>query len=150
MAASPSTSDEAPTHRRRMLRVPRFAQPDECSCGPTCLLQVYRYYGDLMPFDELCEGITRHADGGTLAVHLASAALHQGYEARITSWNYRLFDPTWARLETGALRAKLRARAAVSRDRKRRGALLAYDDFLCEGGKLELGVDLTPALLMRA
>jgi hypothetical protein len=147
MPAPLTPSDEAPAKRRRLLEVPRFAQPDEFSCGPTCLLQIYRYFGDLMPFEEVLEGVRRHDDGGTLAVHLGAAALHQGYAARLVSWNLRLFDPTWARLETGALRAKLRARAAVSADTKRRDALLAYDDFLCEGGQVEFGHDLTPALL---
>lgn len=147
MPAPSTPSNEARAKRRRMLDVPRFAQPDEVSCGPTCLLQIYRHYGDLTPFEEIAEGVARNEDGGTLAVHLGAAALHQGYAARIVSWNLRLFDPTWARLETGALRAKLRARAAVSRDAKRRAALLAYDDFLCEGGRVEFGLDLTPALL---
>lgn len=95
---------------RRLLSVPRFVQPDDVTCGPTCLLQVFRYFGDLTSFQEIVEVVKRNEDGGTLAVHLGAAALMHGYEARIYSWNLRIFDPTWRGLETGALRAKLRAR----------------------------------------
>lgn len=142
-------ASSSPSGRRRLLSVPRFAQPDDVTCGPTCLLQVYRYYGDLTDFAEIVGLLRRNEDGGTLAVHLGAVALHQGYEARIWSWNLRIFDPTWKGLETGALRAKLRARAARTHERKLREALLAYDEFLCDGGSVAFGLDLTPALLVR-
>lgn len=135
---------------RRLLAVPRFAQPDDVTCGPTCLLQVFRYFGDLTPFDEILEVVRRNEDGGTLAVHLGAAALMHGYAARIASWNLRIFDPTWRGLETGALRAKLRARASWTREPKLREALTAYDEFLCAGGEVRFGLDLSPALLMRS
>lgn len=134
---------------RRLLSVPRFVQPDDVTCGPTCLLQVFRYFGDLTSFQEIVEVVKRNEDGGTLAVHLGAAALMHGYEARIYSWNLRIFDPTWRGLETGALRAKLRARGTWTREKKLRDAITAYDEFLCAGGTLVFGKDLTPALLMR-
>src|SRR5690606_430213 len=89
------------------LDVPRFAQPDDVTCGPTCLLQVLRFYGDDSPFERLVELTTRNPDGGTLAVYLALTGLRLGYRARITSYNLRVFDPTWAGLEREALIDKL-------------------------------------------
>lgn len=138
-----------PSPRRRLLAIPRFAQRNDVSGGPTCLLQVYRFYGDLTDFQDILEVVKRGEDGGTLAVHLGAVALHHGYEARIWSWNLRIFDPTWRRLETGGLRAKLRARAARTHERTLRDALLAYDEFLCDGGRVVFGLDLTPDLLVR-
>lgn len=149
MPPSPDPSSEAPGRRRRLLAVPRFAQPDDVTCGPTCLMQVYRHFGDLTPYREIADAVRVNGDGGTLIVHLAAAALHQGYRVRVHSWNYRLFDPTWRRLETGALRARLRARAAWTRDPKLREALEAYDGLLCDGGSVRFGTDLTPGLLAR-
>ncbi len=145
----PHPKRKAPDRRRRLLAVPRFAQPDDVTCGPTCLMQVYRHYGDPEPFGRISASVQRNADGGTLAVYLGVAALSRGYHARIYSWNMRVFDPTWTRLAAGALRNKLRERAGAVSEPKLRESLHAYDDFLREGGEAVFGIDLTPALLMR-
>jgi hypothetical protein len=132
-----------------VLAVPRFAQPDDVTCGPTGLMQVYRYHGDATPFGQIRRAVRRNADGGTLAVFLGLAALEHGFHARIASWNLRIFDPTWRHLEPSALRNKLRERAGAVHDTKLRSALHAYDDFLRDGGEVVFGIDLTPRLLMR-
>jgi Peptidase_C39 like family len=150
MSAPPSPLRRASHRRRRVLAVPRFAQPDDVTCGPTCLLQVYRYYGDEEPFGRIARSVRRNADGGTLAVYLGLAALERGYRVRITSWNLRVFDPTWTHLAPGALRNKLRERAAAVRSAKLRDLVHAYDDFLRDGGEVSFGIDLTPGLLTRA
>jgi hypothetical protein len=120
------------------------------TCGPTCLMQVYRYHGDDTSYEAIAGSVRRNADGGTLAVFLGLAALEHGWNARITSWNYRIFDPTWAGLATPALRNKLRERAGAVEDLKLRGALHAYDDFLRDGGEVRFALDLAPDLLVRA
>jgi hypothetical protein len=130
-----------------VLAVPRYAQPDEVSCGPTCLAQVYHHYGDRIPLDEVLVSTRRNDDGGTLAVFLGQEALARGYRARIYSYNLRVFDPTWFALREEPMRAKLRARAAVVSEEKLRTALLAYESFLARGGKIAFR-ELTPVLLM--
>ena len=149
MNARPHPRRKALDRRRRLLAVPRFAQPTDVTCGPTCLLQVYRHYGDAEPFERIVSSVQRNADGGTLAVFLGLSALARGYRARIYSWNLRIFDPTWTRLTAGALRNKLRERAGAVTETKLHESLHAYDDFLREGGEVVFGIDLTPALLMR-
>ena len=156
MAASPAprptprtTPKEGPAAGRRLLPVPRFVQPDDVTCGPTCLLQIYRAYGDPRPFPEVDRSVRRNEDGGTLAPFLGLSALGHGYRARIRSFNLRIFDPTWTGLSGPALRSKLRRRAAFARDLKLASVLRAYDEFLAAGGEVEFALDLTPRLLTK-
>ena len=129
-----------------VLDVPRFEQPDDVTCGPTCLGQVYRYYGRGKPIAEIVEEVPRNPDGGTLAVHLGVNALHAGYEAEIHSYNLRIFDPTWRRLGRSGLMEKLRARLRVVRSRKLRSAISGHLEFLSLGGQVRFP-DLTARLL---
>src|SRR6476620_1548552 len=77
------------------LPVSILPQPDETTCGPTCLQAIYRYW----EADEtLGEVIRRHRaleHGGTFAVFLACDALRLGFEATIFTYNVTVFDPTW-------------------------------------------------------
>lgn len=130
------------------LDVPRFAQPDDVTCGPTCLLQVLRFYGDDSPFERLVELTTRNPDGGTLAVYLALTALRLGYRARVTSYNLRVFDPTWAGLEREALSDKLLARARVTRKAKVAAICRGYAALLQRGGEVRFDVELSAALIV--
>src|SRR5262245_7206699 len=77
------STDRAPV----LLEVERFAQPDDVTCGPTCLAQVYRYYGFDKPLPDVIGATARNPDGGTLAVYLGNAALRDGFEATIYSYN---------------------------------------------------------------
>jgi hypothetical protein len=133
--------------RERLLDVPRIEQPDDVTCGPACLAQIYRFHGDDTPLATIVRSVRTNRDGGTLAVYLAIAARGHGYGARITSWNLRVFDPTWARLAPGPLRARLAARARRVRDAKLRRALHAYAELLALGGRVRFAVDLEPSLL---
>ena len=82
-------------------------QPDDASCGPTCLHAVYRHYGDSVPLTSLTEEVAYLPTGGTLAVLLACHALERGYSATIYSYNLQVFDPTWFKLERRRARAPL-------------------------------------------
>jgi hypothetical protein len=147
MPPRPARRPRRKPYDRRVLAVPRIAQPDAVSCGPTCLLQVYRYWGDGVPFGEV-RGATRvNPDGGTLAVYLGLSALGRGYRARIYPFDPDVFDPTWSRLAAPALRAKLRRGARAVRRGKLRDQILAYDEFLARGGEVAFR-ELTPALLV--
>jgi len=71
-------------------------QPDETTCGPTCLHAVYRYYGyDDAGLERVVSEVVPLETGGTLAVWLACHALPRGFSAVIYSYNVQLFDPTW-------------------------------------------------------
>lgn len=131
---------------RHELPVHRFMQPDDVTCGPTCLRKVYHFYGLEVSGEEVLGEIDRNEDGGTLAVYLGTSALRRGFRARIYAYDLRVFDPTWDSLPSAALAAKVRARLPFLRQPKARRAGRAYLDFLERGG--EIGFDeLTPGLL---
>lgn len=131
-----------------LLDVPPLRQPDDVSCGPTCLTKVLHAHGDTRSIDEVAAGVRRNPDGGTLAVYLAHAALDCGYDATIFSYNLHVFDPTWTQLTKPALEDKLRARAARCTDARLRDATTSYADFVARGGTIRFD-DLDPELLIR-
>ena len=113
-------------------------QPDDTTCGPTCLHAVYNYFGDKTSLDKIIREVTTLDSGGTLAVYLACHALQRGYSANIYTYNLHFFDPTW--FATGnhdLLHGKLLAQATLKKDDKRlHAAARGYIDFLKLGGKL--------------
>jgi hypothetical protein len=123
-------------------------QPDDTTCGPTCLHAVYRHFGDDIPFEQLLDEIPALEEGGTHGVHLATHALSRGYRARIVTWNLQVFDPTWFARPLPVLRERLLARAEGLTDAKAAVVCRAFVNFLDAGGEVELG-DLDAALLRR-
>ncbi|MBI5558061.1 MAG: C39 family peptidase [Deltaproteobacteria bacterium] len=112
-------------------------QPDDTTCGPTCLHAVYRYFGDIMPLGQVVSEVTSLASGGTLAVFLACHALRRGYSATIFTYNLHFYDPTWFHPPGQDLREKLVAQAAFKKDDARlQVATKAYLDFLDLGGRI--------------
>lgn len=137
------------TQRSRVaheLPLQHFQQPDDVTCGPTCLRKVYGFYGIDLRLDEVLGEIDRNEDGGTLAVYLAIAAARRGFRARIYSYDLRIFDPTWKGLGPGALTGKIQARLPYLRHPKARNAGEAYLEYLRLGGTLAFN-ELTPRLL---
>jgi len=130
------------------LRLEIGAQPDDTTCGPTCLQAVYRYYGDELPLSKLLREVSNLESGGTLAVHLACHALARGYRATIYTYNLHLFDPSWFRAPGADLAARLRTQAVAKADAKLRDATEAYLAFLARGGRIR-HEELRPALLRR-
>ncbi|BCR06947.1 hypothetical protein DESUT3_40160 [Desulfuromonas versatilis] len=123
-------------------------QPDETTCGPTCLHAVYRYFNDEMPLDRVIAEVPMLQEGGTLAVLLGCHALRRGYRATIYSYKLQLFDPTWMHLDPQALQERLEAQMRFKEDAKLHLASKAYIEFLGRGGKLRFE-DLNPALIRR-
>lgn len=125
-------------------------QPDEETCGPSCLHAVYRFYGDEQPLETTIGRIRTLPGGGTLAVMIALHAIDRGYGATIYSCNLHLIDPSWMPGGVPASRAfiqeKLRAQVAVKRDVRLQLATEGYLEFLDRGGELRME-DLTPSLL---
>lgn len=128
------------------LPIPILRQPDDTTCGPTCLHAVYNYYGQKIGLDEVIGDIRMLKDGGTLAVFLACAALRRGYKATIYTYNLQVFDPTWFGPGEIDLAAKLRAQAREKSSQKLKDATAGYLEFLQLGGKLRFA-DLTTRLL---
>lgn len=116
-------------------------QPDDVTCGPTCLHALYRYWGDSISLEQVRTEIDTLADvgeEGTLAVMLGLHALRRGYRARLYTCNLRVFDPTWFRPGVN-LAAKLAARRTGRRTPKQKFAISAYLEFLESGGQVRMG-----------
>jgi hypothetical protein len=130
------------------LEIEILSQPDDASCGPTCLHAVYRYFGDHVSLHEVIADVPTVAGGGTLAIHLANHALRRGYQALIYTFDLSVFDPTWFEGRPVDLSDRLRRQLDVKQDPHLREATAAYLEFLERGGELEME-DLTPGLLRR-
>ncbi len=133
------------------LRIDILRQPDDETCGPTCLHAIYRYYGLELPLEQLIVDVPKLDDGGTLAVWLACDALKRDYTAKIFTYNLPVFDPTWfgLELEPEELSNRLRAQMAFKTKKRRlQFASQAYIEFLEHGGRLRFE-DLTTALVRR-
>jgi hypothetical protein len=133
---------------RQRLRFQIAAQPDEVTCGPTCLHGIYRYYGDELPLAEVVSGVAMLGGGGTLDVFLANHALERGYRVTLFTYNLQLFDPSWALLPVPDVAERLRSQAEAKSDPKLKVATAGYLRFLELGGKLR-HEDLRPALIRR-
>jgi hypothetical protein len=122
-------------------------QPDETTCGPTCLHSVYSYYRDILPLEQVIEEVpSLENGGGTLAMYLGTHALRRGYQATIYTYNLNVFDPTWFDLPAEALRAKLKAQLSHKKQAKLRLATHTYMEFLDNGGQIKFR-DLTSSLI---
>ena len=137
-----------PSSPPRDLALEILRQPDDATCGQTCLHAVYRHFGDDIELEDLIHEVPRLSGGGTLAVNLANHALARGYRALIVSYNLAVFDPSWFQGKPRDLSECLRAQAAVKNDPRLAEATPAYLEFLRLGGELIME-DLTPALLRR-
>lgn len=124
------------------------SQPDDVSCGPTCLHSVYRHFGDQLSLDEVINQVHSLEDGGTLAVYLACHALRLGYTAKIYTYNLHVFDPTWFDPKHPVnLTEKLAEQADHKKHSKKfQTATKAYLDYLQLGGEVKFS-NLTPPLL---
>lgn len=134
------------------LDLPRFLQPDDVTCGPTCLKKVYNFYGLTLEVEQVVGEIDRNEDGGTLAVFLGVSALQRGFGARIFSYDLRIFDPSWAALPMRELAEKVHRRIPHLRTATGIRTATAYLRFLELGGELcfkELTAQLLREILDR-
>lgn len=123
-------------------------QPDETTCGPTCLHSVYRYYDDHLPLEQVIAEAGKLREGGTLAVFLGCHALKRGYDARLYTYNLTMFDPTWFKDDAPPLRQRLILQREVKHGAKFRAATDAYIEYLDLGGEIRMEV-LNPALIRK-
>jgi hypothetical protein len=113
------------------------AQPDEVTCGPTCLHSLYQYYGDKIPLKDVIREVKSLKTGGTLAVMLGNHALKRGYKAHIYTYNLNVFDPTWFKHSSRKIVSYLRKQMEFKyKRRKLQVASHAYIKFLEAGGRV--------------
>ncbi len=123
-------------------------QPDDESCGITCLKAIYDFHAYPTSLEKLKHEIEHWQTGGTVAVNLARNALAHGFKAEIYTYNIKIFDPTWKALEPKELSSKLRQRQRKIRSKKQKQVIGFYLDFLKKGGVLKFD-DLDEALFTR-
>jgi hypothetical protein len=128
------------------LSIPILAQPDDITCGPTCLQAIYRYYGDDAPLSTVIDEVQTLAGGGTLAALLGCHALARGYAAKLYTFDLTLFDITWFDDGGAGLADKLSAQLAAKNDPGIREATAAHLRFLSRGGEIRFE-DLTAGLI---
>ena len=150
--ASAPSPEESP--EPAALRFQIQPQPDDTTCGPTCLQAVYHHFGDPIALGEVIAETPTLPQGGTLAVMLGCHALRRGYRAALYTFNLNIFDPTWFS-DTAApaarrqrLMEKLQTQAKVKRDKKLKTATASYLEFLTLGGEVRFE-DLRSRLLLR-
>lgn len=129
------------------------AQPDEVTCGPTCLQALYQYYGDNVPLKDVIRGVKQLKNGGTLAVMLGNDALQRGYKAHIYTYNLNVFDPSWFSHSSKKIIEFLKAQMEFKlKKRKLQVASRAYIKFLESGGEIhyaELNAELIKSYLKK-
>ena len=124
-------------------------QPDNTTCGPTCLHAVYRYYNDSISLQEVITGVSLLEEGGTLAVYLACHALRRGYKTTIFPYNLQIFDPTWSAIPRKEIAARLRRQLSFKKDMPGFELVTnAYLEYLELGGQLKFEV-MTASLIRR-
>lgn len=130
------------------------AQPDDVTCGPTCLQALYQFYQDPVPLKDVVREVKQLKDGGTMAVMLGNHALKRGYKAHIYTYNLNVFDPTWFKHPSKKIMQFLKDQMEFkSKRRKLQFASQAYIKFLELGGKLhyaELDENLIKGYLKRS
>lgn len=141
--SKPSSFEESPS-----IELDILSQPDETTCGPTCLHAVYRYYKDPIELEQVVREVHQFEDGGTLAVWLGCHALKRGYDALLYTCNLQLFDPTWFQRENVDIYKKLQQQLHYKKDKKLQRASHAFMDFLKLGGKIRLE-DFTRELIRK-
>jgi len=132
--------------QRHTLDIDILHQPDDATCGATCLQAVYRYYGDDEDLPSVIAEIPQLENGGTLAANLGIHALKRGYHALIYTYNLAVFDPSWFGDESCDLVAKLHEQSRAKANPRLTEATAAYVEYLELGGELTM-VDLSVALL---
>src|SRR3954468_21617588 len=101
-------------------------QPDDESCGITCLQAIYDYFDYPTSLGKLKHEIEHWQTGGTVAVNLARHALTHGFKAEIHSYNIKIFDPTWSNLNAKDLSLKLKKRQRKIRSNKQKQVIGFY------------------------
>jgi hypothetical protein len=132
-----------PTTLRLPVRM--LPQPDETTCGPTCLHAVYDYWGEDADLASVIGRTEKLRHGGTFAIFLACDALRHGYQATIYTYNLTVFDPTWF-VPGVDIAERLQRQREHKTDARLQHVTEGYLEFLRLGGRLRL-TDLSRPLI---
>ncbi|MFO1289288.1 MAG: hypothetical protein U1E82_01555 [Nitrosomonas sp.] len=128
------------------LPVKILPQPDETTCGPTCLQAIYDYWGKHEALENIIARTRKLESGsGTFDVFLACDALSKGFQATIYTYNLMVFDPSWFAAGVD-IAARLRQQQKAKSDRRLSYVTEGYLEFLKLGGRIRL-VDLSHTLI---
>lgn len=130
------------------MQIEMLAQPDETTCGPSCLYAVYRYFNEDISLHEVVDGVRSLKGGGTLAVFLACHALRKGYSARIYTYNLNVFDPSWFDNSDVDIKERLIEQSKFKKIPKLHIDTEGFIEFLNRGGELRFQ-DLTTSLIRK-
>lgn len=120
-----------------MINLSIHTQPDDETCGPTCLQAIYQHYGLDIHLNDVVNSVERSLSGGTLAALLGKHALQNNFNATIYINNLDIFDPTWferGEVDPDKLIAKLDAQLQHKTNPNIVQTSLAYQQFLRLGG----------------
>jgi hypothetical protein len=126
-------------------------QPDDESCGPTCLHSIYQHYGLNIPLNEVIQTIDRSPSGGTFCISIGKHALEHGFQSTIYIYSLIIFDLSWftnGEVENDFLISKLEAQMHYKKDPYITSATHAIIDYLNLGGKIRVH-PLSPKLLKK-
>lgn len=125
-------------------------QPNETSCGPSCLYSIYKMLGAKVSFVKLLSKIQQFQEGGgTLSVVLGIDAIERGYEVDLHAMNINIFDPSWFQLSKNEIKQKLMQRLLLRKNKKKEKFVIRkYIEFIELGGNLIFG-DVTSKLLIK-
>ncbi len=118
-------------------------QPDDLTCGPTCLHSVYQYLKLPHTLEKVISEVEMLEDGGTLASNLGVHAIEQGLDTKIYTFNVKVFDPTWFAEPPVDIKEKLRMQSKTKAANTRLAhASDAYLRYLQAGGSIGFEVEI--------
>lgn len=114
-------------------------QPNDETCGPTCLHAIYQHFGLNHTLEKVIKGVERSLSGGTLAPFLAMHAMKNEFKTTIYINNVDIFDPTWFNSTLGTAKSNLIDKLEIQMQHNKHSAglnqlSLAYQAYLKEGG----------------
>ena len=122
-----------------MIEINIHAQPNDETCGVTCLRAIYHYYGLNIDIHDMIASVERSLSGGTLAAFLGIHALKHGFKSIIYVNNLNLFDPSWfshGEIAAEKLIAKLDEQMIYKKDPDIIQSSKAYQSYVQHGGKV--------------
>ena len=122
-----------------MIDIKIHSQPDDETCGATCLQSIYNYYGLNVSVGKVVKNVERSLSGGTLAAFLGAHALREGFDSTIYINNLNVFDPSWfthGEISCEKLIAKLDAQMVHKKDPDITQSSIAYQEFAQLGGNV--------------
>lgn len=122
-----------------MIDIQIHSQPDDETCGATCLQSIYNYYGLDINIHQVIQNVERSLSGGTLAAFLGTHALKKGFESTIYVNNLNVFDPSWfihGEISRQKLITKLDEQMVYKLDPNIVQSSIAYQEFVRLGGNV--------------